>query len=67
MKQTGYSILDERNQWKRDFEKGFSHLWLDEYRKNRDNPSWRSSRMMEQLCEYILYLEEIVNESKRVG
>lgn len=30
---------------------------LEQYRKLRDSESWRSSRIAEQLCEYILFLE----------
>lgn len=31
---------------------------LEDYRANRDSPYWRSTQMMEIMCEYILYLEE---------
>ena len=31
---------------------------LEEHRANRDNPYWRSTAMMEIMCEYILYLED---------
>lgn len=32
---------------------------LEDYRTNRDSPYWRSTAMMEIMCEYILYLEEM--------
>ena len=30
---------------------------LTDYRKNRDSEYWRMSLSVEELCEYILYLE----------
>lgn len=52
--------LDERNHWRFEFEGGLkpSNHYLDEYRRKRSDPTWRSARIIEQLCEYILYLEE---------
>lgn len=34
---------------------------LNAYRENRDSNSWRIARITEELCEYILYLEEKIN------
>lgn len=30
---------------------------LADYKENRNSESWRTSRVVEELCEYILYLE----------
>lgn len=52
--------LDERNTWRFEFEDGSkpANHYLDEYRVKRDDPCWRSTRTIEQLCEYILFLED---------
>lgn len=34
---------------------------LNDYRINRNSEVWRLSRAVEELCEYILYLEEKQN------
>lgn len=30
---------------------------LADYKENRNSESWRTSRVVEELCEYIIYLE----------
>lgn len=35
---------------------------LSQYRKHRNSESWRSTRTAEQLCEYILFLENNIKE-----
>ncbi len=32
------------------------------YRLNRDSELWRATRQIEQLCEYILFLEDLLLE-----
>lgn len=34
------------------------------YRKHRNSDFWHSSTSIEQLCEYILYLEVILNYTR---
>lgn len=53
------NVVDERNQWRKSFEEGewLNDKILEDYRLNRDNDTWRLSRNVERLCEYILYLE----------
>ncbi len=58
------SLLEERNRWRSEFAEGKSidSPWLEDYRKNRDSELWRSTRAMEKLCEYVLYLEEKLHD-----
>lgn len=35
---------------------------LDEYRTHRNSEHWRVTLVVEELCEYILYLEDKLNE-----
>ena len=37
---------------------------LEDYRRNRLSEEWRTSKAVEELCEYILYLE-LALESKQ--
>jgi hypothetical protein len=51
---------EERQAWREEYEEGKqcdSYL-LELYRHHRDDPLWRSSREVEKLCEYILFLED---------
>lgn len=51
-------LVEERNLWKKEFEEGKKPVAiLEDYRHNRDSNLWRTSRSVEQLCEYILFLE----------
>jgi len=52
-------LTDERNEWRRQLEGGgqLDIYVLQQYRENRDSNLWRSTREVEKLCEYILFLE----------
>ena len=54
------SAKEQRLFWRECMEKGQvpDIAILEEHRANRDNPYWRSTAMMEIMCEYILYLED---------
>lgn len=54
------SLVAERNRWKKNFESGkrINCHWLQEYENNRESELWRSTRSLEELCEYVLYLEQ---------
>lgn len=51
---------EERRHWRECFERGvrLPMYYLDEYRRNSKDSTWRSTRVLEQMCEYILYLED---------
>jgi len=53
------TLIEERNHWRQNMEAGTfdDPLYLMEYRINRNSELWRSTRAVEQLCEYILWLE----------
>lgn len=53
------SLVKERNRWKQQFENGerINSLWLQDYETNRESELWRSTKALEELCEYILFLE----------
>lgn len=57
-------LVDERNRWRQEFESGekLNHHYLEQYRRNRNSELWRSTRALERICEYILYLEAEVEE-----
>lgn len=59
-------IIEERNHWRQQFDEGKEPTtpWLLDYRRNRDSNLWRSSRPLEQLCEYILYLEDKISKKE---
>jgi len=54
-------LTDERNKWRRQLETQSTDwdepIYLQDYRLNRNSDLWRSTRALEKLCEYILYLE----------
>ncbi|QDP66510.1 MAG: hypothetical protein Tp1111DCM1126091_16 [Prokaryotic dsDNA virus sp.] len=58
---------ESRDLWKEQFELGYtpSDIVLDDYRRHRDNPYWRVSSQVEQLCEYILYLEKELGRNQQ--
>lgn len=37
---------------------------LEDYRRNRFSEEWRTSKAVEELCEYILYLEWALENDK---
>ena len=46
------------------FRKGHKpHDVLEDYREYRNSEDWRVSESVEELCEYILYLESKINET----
>ena len=53
-------LIKERDNWKEDLIKStwFEPDILRQYRENRNSELWRSTRQVEKLCEYILFLEE---------
>lgn len=52
------NLVQDRNDMLEHFLKGGKpHGILDDYRESRDSEYWRTSRVVEELCEYILYLE----------
>lgn len=60
-------LKEERFTWRGDM---ISRRWtephiLQEYRKNRESDLWKASRQGEQLCEYILYLESMLEVGGR--
>lgn len=57
MKYTG--LTDERDEWCQQLESGgqLDIYVLQQYRINRNSDLWRSTREVEKLCEYILFLE----------
>jgi hypothetical protein len=54
-------LVEQRLQWLAKFKEGFrpSSSVLEDYRKHRLSNSWRASKGIEELCEYIIYLESI--------
>lgn len=58
------SLVEERDSWRQMFEEGhkLDHHYMSQYRKYRDSELWRMSSAVEQLCEYILYLESKIEE-----
>jgi hypothetical protein len=54
-------LVNERNQWRKEFLASKRIPWLlEEYKKNRDSELWRSTRVVEELCEYVFHLESCV-------
>lgn len=56
------NLLEERNHWRKQCEDGTFEepQYIKEYRTNRESELWRSTRQVEKLCEYVLYLESLV-------
>lgn len=53
------NLVQDRNDMLEYFLKGGKpHGLLEDYRENRDSESWRVSRQVEELCEYVLFLEQ---------
>lgn len=54
-------VVPARDKWRDEMElnqKLIGHTLLDEYRKHRDSNGFRTSKIVEQLCEYVLFLED---------
>lgn len=54
-------LVKQRLKWLAKYKEGLkpSSSILEDYRKHRLSESWRTSRVMEELCEYIIYLESL--------
>ena len=54
------TLVEERNSWRTEMRKGNfePHPLYKEYLANRQSELWRSSRQLERIFEYIMYLEE---------
>lgn len=56
------TLVEERDAWRKKFDEGiFSFYYyrsIVEYRMNRNSELWRSTRLFEELLEYINWLEE---------
>jgi len=52
-------LQDERYTWRQEIIHGiwYEPYVLQQYRAHRDSNLWRSTREVEKLCEYILFLE----------
>lgn len=61
-------VIDQRKEWRKRLEGGWKPdiYYLEDYRYNRNNPYWRSTKSLEILCEYVLFLEEKVNELSKL-
>lgn len=59
------SAIKQRMMWQEAFRNGeaVNSFYLREHKKNRNDPHWRTTRELEHLCEYIIYLEEMFDES----
>ena len=59
------NLVEERHAWRTEIEAGtFQEPYeLQMYRTQRESHYWRSSRIVERLCEYIIYLEKLVEEN----
>lgn len=61
-----WPLIQEREAWRRAMNEGTwqeSHL-LTLYKTHRNTGEWRSTRAVEELMEYILYLEEQLHEKE---
>lgn len=57
------NLVKTRNDMLGDFLKGERPYGvLEDYRKYRNSEEWRTGLMVEELCEYILYLESKLEE-----
>ena len=52
-------LVEQRNLWRDEFirHKLLDNSWLNTYISNRESNLWRCSKHMEEMCEYILFLE----------
>lgn len=60
------SLLNEREMFRKLIEKNGCPQWpvLEDYRANRNSNSWRTTTSLERICEYIIYLEnKVENET----
>ena len=60
-------LVQDRNDMLEHFLKGGKpHGLLEDYRENRNSESWRVSRQVEELMEFILFLEKRLEEKDNV-
>lgn len=59
------NLVKQREEWKQRFRNGDKPFFpaFDDYKKNRDSEYFRLNTSMEQFFEYVLYLEEKLNDS----
>lgn len=58
------NLVKTRNEMLEIFTQGYKpHGVLEDYRQYRNSEDWRVSESVEELCEYILYLESKINET----
>lgn len=59
------SLARERDQWRSEFRHGTRQrpYLMTMYEENRSNDLWRSTRTVEELCEYVLHLEQMLGKS----
>lgn len=60
------NLLQERDEWRKQIEAGeFNvHPMFETYKNKRGCSLWRSSRQLERLFEYIIYLEEKLSDKQ---
>ena len=51
------NLLHSRERWTEQFTAGVRPTLVKKYELNRTSEYWRSSSVVEELCEYILFLE----------
>ena len=60
-------LVQDRNDMLEHFLKGGKpHGLLEDYRENRNSESWRVSRQVEELMEFILFLEKRLEDKDNV-
>lgn len=54
------NLIKQREEWKSKFEKGDKPYFpaLEDYKRHRDSEYFRLSSGLEELLEYVLYLED---------
>lgn len=59
------NLVKQRDQWKEEFRNGEKPFFpaFDDYKQNRDSEYFRLNASMEQFFEYVLFLEESLNDS----
>lgn len=62
------SLVTERNNWAEKFSNGLKPLnpALEDYRKFRNSEGWRVHSAIEEVFEYILYLEEKLKNKENI-
>lgn len=58
------NLVKSRREMQDRWQSGDRPSFLSEYEINRTSELWRTSRFTEELCEYILYLEQQVKQSQ---